>query len=103
MLKVQIDKKKLIVFLLFSIEQKSDPICKGQLARIEAVTFSDFRLIPKFLQSCSSDIEKSSCGRLASKNSKNSQGETLACLQSIATELSDVCKKEIYHVREKKR
>lgn len=64
------------------------------------MTFTDFRLIPKFLQSCSSDIEKSSCGRLASKSSKNSQGETLACLQSIATKLSEVCKKEIYHVSE---
>ena len=78
----------------------SDPICKGQLARIEIVSFSDFRLIPKFLQSCKDDIEKSSCGRLASKNAKNTQGETLACLQSIASELSEDCKKEVYHVSE---
>lgn len=77
-----------------------DPICKGQLARIETVAFSDFRLIPKFLQSCSNDIEKSECGRLTSKNAKFSQGETLACLQNIIATLTDPCKKEIYHISE---
>ncbi|CRK92078.1 CLUMA_CG005670, isoform A [Clunio marinus] len=77
-----------------------DPICKGQLARIETVAFSDFRLIPKFLQSCSQDIEKSGCGRLATRNSKSTQGETLACLQNNVADLSANCKKEIYHVSE---
>lgn len=77
-----------------------DPICKGQLARIEAVAFSDFRLIPRFLQSCSDDIEKSECGRLTNKNSKSSQGETLACLQTNVASLSEMCRKEIYHVSE---
>lgn len=77
-----------------------DPICKGQLARIETVAFSDFKLIPKFLQSCSADIEKSECGRLTTKNSKSTQGETLACLQTNIATLSEACKKEIYHVSE---
>lgn len=77
-----------------------DPICKGQLARIETVAFSDFKLIPKFLQSCAADIDKSECGRLTTKNSKSTQGETLACLQTNIAELSEACKKEIYHVSE---
>lgn len=77
-----------------------DPICKGQLARIETVVFSDFRLIPKFVQTCSEDIEKSKCGRLTTKNSKSTQGETLACLQNNIAELSNACKKEVYHVSE---
>lgn len=77
-----------------------DPICKGQLARIETVAFSDFRLIPKFLQSCSDDIEKSECGRLTTKSVKFTQGETLACLQNIIATLTEPCKKEIYHVSE---
>lgn len=77
-----------------------DPICKGQLARIESVAFSDFRLIPKFLQSCSNDIDKSGCGRLADKSAKSTQGETLACLQTNIADLSETCKKEIFHVSE---
>lgn len=77
-----------------------DPICKGQLARIETVAFSDFRLIPKFLHSCSADIEKSECGRLTSKNSKSSQGEVISCLQTNSATVSDACKKEIYRVSE---
>lgn len=77
-----------------------DLICKAQLERIEAVIFSDFRIIPKFLKRCSDDIDKSECGRLANRNSKTSQGDTLACLQNKVETLSDICKKEIYRVTE---
>jgi golgi apparatus protein 1 len=77
-----------------------DLICKAQLERIEAVVFSDFRFIPKFLKRCKDDIEKSECGRLASRNSKNSQGDTLACLQTKVETLSDICKREVYRVAE---
>lgn len=77
-----------------------DLICKGQLARIETVVFGDFRLISKFLKRCSDDIEKTDCGRLSNRNSKNSQGETLSCLQTNIAKLGDICKKEVYHVSE---
>jgi Golgi apparatus protein 1 len=76
-----------------------DLICKGQIQRIETVAFSDYRLISKFLTSCSDDIEKSNCGRLT-KNSKSTQGDTLSCLQMQIAQLSDHCKKEIYHISE---
>lgn len=76
-----------------------DLICKGQITRIESVAFSDYRLISKFLQSCSNDIEKSGCGRLT-RNSQSTQGDTLSCLQMRITELTDSCKKEIYHISE---
>lgn len=77
-----------------------DLICKGQITRIETVAFSDFRLISKFLQSCSNDIIKSNCGRIANRNSKSTQGDTLSCLQMSITQHSDACKKEIYHISE---
>lgn len=77
-----------------------DPICKGQISRIEIVAFSDFRLISSFFASCSNDIAKSECGRLANRNSKSTQGDTLACLQSTINKLSESCQKEIYHVSE---
>lgn len=51
---------------------------------------------------CSSDIDRSECGRLVVKNAQSTQEQTLACLQQSQNlaKLSDECKKEIFHVSE---
>lgn len=50
--------------LMDSAENATEPECRSFLKKMEAIIFSDYRLIYKFTEECQSDIEKFQCGRL---------------------------------------
>ena len=71
---------------------------------MEAIVFSDFRLVNKFVDRCKGSIEKTKCGRLPGVGEDptrlpHKQGATIACLQSKVTELDTPCRKEILRIR----
>lgn len=74
--------------------------CVTLINRLEAVAFSDFRLVAPFVRDCSADIEANACGRFRTERNALSQGETLACLQSHIDTLTGECKKGIMHLSE---
>lgn len=74
--------------------------CVTLINRLEAVAFSDFRLIAPFVHDCSADIEAKACGRFHLEKNTLSQGETLACLQTQVDTLKPECKKGIMHLSE---
>lgn len=77
--------------------------CQNILQRLEWVAFTDFRLIGVFFRDCGKDVVNQNCGRIsADKNteSKLSQGETIACLQTHLNDLSNECRKRILKVSE---
>lgn len=45
-------------------ENATEPECRSFLKKMEAIIFSDYRLIYRFTDECQSDIEKFQCGRL---------------------------------------
>lgn len=45
-------------------ENATEPECRSFLKKMEAIIFSDYRLIYKFTEECQSDIERFKCGRL---------------------------------------
>jgi len=46
------------------IDNVSDANCLAFLKRMRTVVFSDYRLIYKFVDGCSTDIDQFQCGRL---------------------------------------
>lgn len=74
--------------------------CSTLITRLEAVAFSDFRLVSPFVRDCSADIEANACGRFRLERNALSQGETLACLQGHIDTLAQECKKGIIHLSE---
>lgn len=75
--------------------------CRQFLTKMERIVFSDYRLIYKFTDACSQDIEKFHCGRLdTSDNSPHSQGFTIECLAKSPRELSDDCRHQILRIAE---
>ncbi|KAG1681674.1 Golgi apparatus protein 1 [Nymphon striatum] len=82
--------------------------CIRFLTDMEAIIFSDYRLIDRFTESCSYDINNLHCGRLS--GSKNvcerlfqallGQGETINCLSKSTDNLSPDCKQQVFRVNE---
>ena len=89
---------------------------------MEAIVFSDFRLVSKFVDKCRVDIEAKGRGRLPGLDEDPSkimqrrgisinqrgiqadsvphkQGATIACLQEHVTTLKPECRKEILRIR----
>lgn len=90
--------------VLAKLIDKKDEIkqlkCISAINQLEAVAFSDFRLVTPFVRDCSSDIEIHACGRFHTDRNILSQGETLACLQTHIDTLTQECKKGIMHLTE---
>lgn len=55
---------KIIPCLLEHRRNLTVPSCKHMMTRMQAIFFSDYRLIENFLDDCSKDVHKLSCGRL---------------------------------------
>ena len=55
---------KIIPCLLDHRRNLTVPSCKHMMTRMQAIFFSDYRLIENFLDDCSKDVHKFSCGRL---------------------------------------
>lgn len=86
--------------MLDAKEQIKQGACAALVERLEAVAFSDFRLLGPFVRQCASDIDAHACGRFHADSSALSQGETLACLQSHIEQLSQDCQSGIAHLSE---
>ena len=94
----------IISCLINNIENVTVEQCHQFLIKMEAIVFSDFRLVHKFVDKCKGSIEKLKCGRLPGvdedpSKAPHKQGATIACLQSKVGELDQPCRKEILRIR----
>ncbi|XP_015923497.1 Golgi apparatus protein 1 [Parasteatoda tepidariorum] len=94
-------KGHLLSCLMNAAENATEAECRAFLKKMEAIVFSDYRLIYKFTDECQSDIEKFQCGRLEmDSEDPHSQGETIECLSKQSDKLSPLCKHEILRIAE---
>lgn len=99
-LKPSADLGNILARLIDHKEEIKHSGCVTLINRLEAVAFSDFRLVAPFVRDCSADIETNACGRFRLERNALSQGETLACLQSHIDTLAAECKKGVMHLSE---
>ena len=59
---------KVIPCLLEHRQNLTVPSCKHIMTRMQAIFFSDYHLIENFLDDCSADVSKFSCGRLQTED-----------------------------------
>lgn len=55
---------KIIACLLEHRENLTTASCKHMMTKMQAIFFSNYLLIENFLQDCSADVERLTCGRL---------------------------------------
>lgn len=55
---------KIIACLLEHRQNLTVPSCKHMMTKMQAIFFSDYRLIENFLHDCSADVNKHQCGRI---------------------------------------
>ncbi|CAH3167753.1 unnamed protein product [Porites lobata] len=94
---------KIIPCLLEHRRNLTVPSCKHMMTRMQAIFFSDYRLIENFLDDCSKDVHNFSCGRLQTEEDEediHSQNEVLECLEEHQEKLSQQCQKQIYRLAE---
>jgi Golgi apparatus protein 1 len=82
------------------MDNVTDVTCKKFLTNMASLIFTDYRLVYKFTDKCSNDIERLKCGRLDLNNDEEptEQGKTIECLQNKVDSLNDLCKKEIFKI-----
>ncbi|GIY71110.1 golgi apparatus protein 1 [Caerostris extrusa] len=82
-------------------ENATEAECRSFLKKMEAIIFSDYRLIYKFTEECKSDIDRFQCGRLEmDSEDPHSQGETIECLSKQTEKLTPQCRHEILRIAE---
>ncbi|KHJ48614.1 cysteine rich repeat-containing domain protein [Trichuris suis] len=84
--------------------------CLSFLGQVEVFTFSDFRLVGRFVLACRDDVVKYNCGQLSDTRDPNeihSQGSTLDCLMRKYMEnpqekgrISEQCRHEMLRIAE---
>jgi Golgi apparatus protein 1 len=69
---------------------------------VAALVFSDYRLIYNFIDDCSEDIDKYSCGRIEKLDDTKptQQGKTIECLSRKFVKLDAKCRRQILRVSE---
>ena len=74
-----------------------DERCRQYLLRLEAIVFSDYRLVEDMMTNCDGEIRNYTCGRvqISQEKAPHSQGETIECLSKHALELGAACRKQI--------
>jgi len=79
----------------------SEP-CSTRLGQLEAVVFSDYRLMGDFVDQCGEDVKTLKCGRVqdAITNSYHSQGKVVNCLMQHLQTLKKECQDQILAVAE---
>ncbi|XP_033124671.1 Golgi apparatus protein 1-like [Anneissia japonica] len=89
------------------LENVTAPQCLQYLKRMMAITFSDYRLIKGFYDTCRDDIETTSCGDVLSptvdkkgRRLPHSQGAVVNCLEENTGKLHEPCKKQVLRVAE---
>ena len=50
--------------LIEHLSNVTDRSCRAFLRRMEGIVFSDYRLIHKFVEQCTNDINRLGCGRV---------------------------------------
>lgn len=61
---------RLIICLYENLKNITQPSCRYFINQLQAVIFTDWRLIENFGKSCETDITKLECGRLDDENEK---------------------------------
>uniref|UniRef100_A0A5S6QG49 Golgi apparatus protein 1 n=1 Tax=Trichuris muris TaxID=70415 RepID=A0A5S6QG49_TRIMR len=88
----------------------SNQECLAFLGQVEVFTFTDFRLVGRFVMACRDDVVRYSCGQLSDTRDPNeihSQGSTLDCLMRKYMEnpqekgrISEQCRHEMLRIAE---
>lgn len=94
---------EIVACLLENRQNLTVPSCKHMMTKMQAIFFSDFRLISHFLEDCSPDVNKYKCGRIPSEQEDediHSQNDVLECLEEHQDDLSQACQKQIYRLAE---
>ncbi|PRD28569.1 UNVERIFIED_CONTAM: Glg1 [Trichonephila clavipes] len=95
------ERGQLLSCLMDFTENATEPECRSFLKKMEAIIFSDYRLIYKFTEECKSDIDRFQCGRLdMDSEDPHSQGETIECLSKQTEKLVPQCRHEILRIAE---
>jgi Golgi apparatus protein 1 len=96
------DNGHLVSCLLTNKQNITTFQCRTFLSNIAALVFSDYRLVYNFIDDCSQDILKYSCGRIEKQgdDSPTQQGQTIRCLSRKFVELEDKCRKQIVRITE---
>jgi Golgi apparatus protein 1 len=76
--------------------------CKTFLTNVAALVFSDYRLVYNFIDDCSADIDKYSCGRIEKLDDTKptQQGKTIECLSRKLVKLDKKCRLQIQRIVE---
>ncbi|XP_055943166.1 Golgi apparatus protein 1-like isoform X2 [Argiope bruennichi] len=95
------ERGQMLSCLMDFAENATEPECRSFLKKMEAIIFSDYRLIYKFTEECRSDIDQFQCGRLdMDSEDPHSQGETIECLSKQTEKLTPQCRHEILRIAE---
>ncbi|XP_068684167.1 Golgi apparatus protein 1-like [Montipora foliosa] len=94
---------KIIPCLLEHRQNLTTPSCKHMMTKMQAIFFSDYRLIERFLEDCSADINQRKCGRIQTEEIDeeiHSQNDVLECLEEHQEDLAPDCQKQIFRLAE---
>eukprot|EP00118_Oscarella_pearsei_P008065 m.40678 g.40678 ORF g.40678 m.40678 type:complete len:1150 (+) comp33000_c0_seq2:222-3671(+) len=102
---VKTGKGELLGCLLDHKSEISAPRCHSVVLRMQAIVFSDYRLIREFATACTDDITRLQCARVESLSMQSiqqdqdtaikTQGATISCLEDKINEVSPPCKERI--------
>ncbi|XP_015770328.1 PREDICTED: Golgi apparatus protein 1-like [Acropora digitifera] len=94
---------KIIACLLEHRENLTTASCKHMMTKMQAIFFSNYLLIENFLEDCSADVERLTCGRLQTERDEediHSQNEVIECLEDNQGALAEKCQKQIFRLGE---
>ncbi|XP_042867310.1 Golgi apparatus protein 1-like [Penaeus japonicus] len=84
------------------MDEIKDERCRQYLLRLEAIVFSDYRLVENMMKDCQEEITNHSCGRVqvSQEGAPHSQGDTIECLSTKVHDLRPACRKQILRLAE---
>ncbi|XP_037799147.1 Golgi apparatus protein 1-like [Penaeus monodon] len=84
------------------MDEIKDERCRQYLLRLEAIVFSDYRLVENMMNDCQEEIANHSCGRVqvSQEGTPHSQGDTIECLSTKVLDLRPACRKQILRLAE---
>ncbi|XP_067052995.1 Golgi apparatus protein 1-like [Acropora muricata] len=94
---------KIIACLLEHRENLTTASCKHMMTKMQAIVFSNYRLIENFLDDCANDVKERRCGRLQTEGDDediHQQNEVIECLEDNQEDLAKDCQKQIFRLAE---
>ncbi|XP_072382260.1 Golgi apparatus protein 1 [Diabrotica undecimpunctata] len=96
--KLQCQENNYLQCIVKNVNNIQDQNCYNTINRLESIAFTDYKWIADFLHECDQDIKKFQCGIIDGDNF--SQIRTVACLQNKIIEVTEECRKEVFHLSE---